>query len=76
MLSGVVTPRESMPEFVQQIMTGAPTTTHFVKLARGIIYRGGAVRVVWPQFLARVIIGAVLFSVALLRFRKTIGQMA
>ena len=74
MLSGGVTPRESMPEFVQQIMIGAPTT-HFVKLAQGIIYRGGALDVVWPQFLALAVIGAVLFTVALLRFRKTIGSM-
>lgn len=55
MLSGGVTPRESMPEFVQQIMTAAPTT-HFVKLAQGIIYRGGALDVVWPQFLALALI--------------------
>jgi len=75
LLSGGATPRESMPEFVQQIMIAAPTT-HFVKLAQGIIYRGGALNVVWPQFLALAVIGAVLFSVALLRFRKTIGQMA
>ena len=74
MLSGGVTPRESMPEFVRQIMIGAPTT-HFVKLAQGIIYRGGALDVVWPQFLGLAIIGALLFSVALRRFRKTIGSM-
>ena len=74
MLSGGVTPRESMPEFVQQIMIAAPTT-HFVKLAQGIIYRGGALDVVWPQFLALAVISAVLFGVALTRFRKTIGSM-
>ena len=65
-----------MPEFVQQIRTGAPTTPHLVELAQGIIYRGGAVDVAWPQFLALAIIGAVLFSAALLRIRKTIRQMA
>jgi len=64
-----------MPEFVQQIMVAAPTT-HFFKLAQGIIYRGGALDVVWPQFLALGIIAAALFGVALMRFRKTIGQMA
>jgi ABC-2 type transport system permease protein len=74
MLSGGMTPRESMPEFVQQIMITAPTT-HFVKLAQGIIYRGGGLDVVWPQFLALALIGGVLFSVALARFRKTIGSM-
>jgi ABC-2 type transport system permease protein len=74
MLSGGVTPRESMPEFVQQIMIAAPTT-HFVKLAQGIIFRGGALDVIWPQFFALAVIGALLFGVALTRFRKTIGQM-
>ena len=75
MLSGGVTSRESLPEFVQQIMIAAPTT-HFVKLAQGIIYRGGALDVVWPQFLALALIGAALFGIAPIRFRKTIGQMA
>ena len=41
MLYGGMTPRESMPEWVQQIMLAAPTT-HFVMLAQGILYpRGG-----------------------------------
>ena len=75
MLSGGMTPRESMPEFVQQIMMGAPTT-HFVKLAQGILFRGGAFDVVWPQFLALALISALLFGVALARFRRTIGSMA
>ena len=75
MLSGGMTPRESMPEFVQQIMMAAPTT-HFVKLAQGIIFRGGALDVIWPQFVALALIGAALFGVALMRFRKTIGSMA
>ncbi len=74
MLSGGVTPRESMPAFVQQIMIAAPTT-HFVKLAQNIIFRGGGLEVVWPQFLALALIGAFLFGVALIRFRKTIGSM-
>ena len=39
MLSGGMTPRESMPVWVQQIMLAAPTT-HFVMLAQGILYRG------------------------------------
>ena len=74
MLSGGMTPRESMPEFVQQIMMGAPTT-HFVKLAQGILFRGGGIEVVWPQILA-IAIGAALFTIALMRFRKTIGYMS
>ena len=38
-LDGGMTPRESMPEWVQQVMLAAPTT-HFVMLAQGILFRG------------------------------------
>lgn len=75
MLSGGITPRESMPEFVQVVMLAAPTT-HFVKLAQGILYRGAGLDVVWPQFLAIFAIGSVFFTVTLARFRKTISTMA
>lgn len=74
MLSGGTTPRESMPEFVQTVMLAAPTT-HFVALAQAILYRGAGIDVVWPQFLALIVIGAILFSLSLARFRRTIGQM-
>jgi ABC-2 type transport system permease protein len=75
MLSGGVTPRESMPEAVQLVMLGSPTT-HYVMLAKGILFRGAGLSAVWPQFLALAVIGAVLFNVALVRFRRTIGTMA
>lgn len=75
MLSGGMTPRESMPVFVQNVMLAAPTT-HFVSLAQAILFRGAGLSVVWPQFVALIAIGGVLFTVAMLRFRKTIGEMA
>ena len=75
MLSGGATPRESMPEFVQTVMLAAPTT-HFVKMAQAILYRGAGFDVVWPQFLAIAAIGAAFFIVALRRFRQTITTMA
>lgn len=71
LLSGAVTPRESMPEVVQDIMLTAPTT-HFVSLAQAILYRGAGFDVVWPSFLAIVAIGVVFFLAALARFRKSI----
>jgi len=75
MLSGGTTPRESMPEFAQNVMLAAPTT-HFVSASQAILYRGAGLEVVWPQFFALVAIGTVFFIVALTRFRKTIGAMA
>lgn len=74
-LSGGSTPRESMPEVVQNIMLLAPTT-HFVSFAQAILFRGAGFTIVWPQFLAIIVIGAVFFLTAWARFRKTIGQMA
>jgi ABC-2 type transport system permease protein len=75
MLSGSFSPRESMPEFVQVVMQGAPTT-HFVALGQSILFRGAGFTVVWPQFLTLLVIGGVFFAIALTRFRKTISQMA
>jgi ABC-type multidrug transport system permease subunit len=69
MLSGGITPRESMPDLVQNIMLVAPTT-HFVSLAQAILYRGAGLDVVWPQMLALVAIGVVFFSTALALFRR------
>jgi len=75
MLSGTFSPRESMPEFVQLVMLGAPTT-HFVALGQAILFRGAGLAVVWPQFLALIVIGSLLFVFSLTRFRKTISEMS
>jgi ABC-2 type transport system permease protein len=74
-LSGGMTPRESMPEIIQDVMLLAPTT-HFVELSQAILYRAAGFDVVWPQFLALFCIGNALFIFSLMRFRKTISQMA
>ena len=75
MLSGGQTPRESMPTLVQNVMLAAPTT-HFVQLGQAILFRGAGLGVVWPQFLALAFIGALLFTLSLRRFRRTLAQMA
>ncbi len=75
MLSGGSTPRESMPHLVRDLMLAAPTT-HFTELSQAILYRGAGLDVVWKPFAALVVIGAVFFSVSLVRFRRAIGQLA
>lgn len=67
-LSGGMTPRESMPEAVQYVMLAAPNT-HFIALAQAVLFRGAGLSVVWPQLLALALIGAVMFTIALRRFR-------
>ena len=75
MLSGSITPRESMPKIVRDVMLLAPTT-HFVELGRASLYRGAGLDVAWRPFLILMAIGSVLFAMALRRFRRTIGKMA
>ena len=75
MLSGGITPRESMPEIVQNIMLAAPTT-HFTALAQAILYRGAGLDVVWPQLIAIMGIGTVFFVGALLRFRASLSSQS
>jgi ABC-2 type transport system permease protein len=74
-LSGALTPRESMPALVQTLMLAAPTT-HFVAMAQAVLYRGAGLGIVWPQMLGLLAIGSVLFGLALLRFRSTLASMA
>ncbi|MBN8739330.1 MAG: hypothetical protein BGP24_08840 [Lysobacterales bacterium 69-70] len=75
LLSGGMTPRESMPQLVQDLMLLAPTT-HFVELGQAILYRGAGLDVVWRPFLALIAIGSALFALSLHRFRKTLSLMA
>ena len=53
----------------------ATPTTHFVQLAQAILYRGARIEVVWKPFLILLVIGSILFCLALAWFRKTISQM-
>ncbi|OTG57774.1 hypothetical protein B9T29_14980 [Acinetobacter sp. ANC 3903] len=74
MLSGGMTPRESMPEYLQYFMLIAPTT-HFVELAQAILYRNAGLNIVWPSFLWLVGIAVLFFYVAWKRFKDTIHTM-
>ncbi|MCC7411014.1 MAG: ABC transporter permease [Gammaproteobacteria bacterium] len=74
LLSGGVTPRESMPDIVQMLMLAAPTT-HFVNFAQAILYRGAGFDVVWPGFLAIIAIGGLFFLATLARFRQSVGTL-
>jgi ABC-2 type transporter len=75
MLSGGNTPLESMPIWLARMMQVSPST-HFVAFAQSILYRGAGLDVVWPQFLAVAVIGAVFFGLAIVRFRSVTAQAA
>lgn len=73
LLSGSATPRESMPTVLQQLMLASPST-HYVRLAQAILYRGAGLDIVWPQFVAMAMIGAIFLTVALTRFRSMLAR--
>jgi ABC-2 type transport system permease protein len=73
LLSGGNTPMESMPQFLQTIMSVSPST-HFVSFAQAILYRGAGLDVVWPQFLSVTAIGALFLALAVGRFRRMTAQ--
>ncbi len=75
MLSGSNTPLESMPPWLASTMRLSPST-HFVSFAQAILYRGAGIDVVWPEFLATAAIGALFFTLAVLRFRASAARMA
>lgn len=71
-LSGNTTPLDSMPEPIQRIMHCSPST-HFVKIAQAVLYRGAGFDLVWREFALVGTIGAVFFAAALLRFRQAVA---
>lgn len=75
MLSGGMSPRESMPEILQYIMLLAPTS-HFIDLSQAILFRGAGFEVVWVQFVALALIGMTLNFLSLRRFKEAIVKMA
>ena len=72
LLSGAMTPLESMPESMQLIMQISPST-HFIKFAQAILSRGAGIDVTWHHFVAFLGIGLVFFLTALARFRRAIA---
>ncbi|THF58664.1 ABC transporter permease [Pseudothauera rhizosphaerae] len=73
-LSGAMTPFESMPGIIQALMSLLPTT-HYVALAQAVLFRGAGLALIWPQLAMVAVIGTVFFALAHHRLRQTIGTM-
>jgi ABC-2 type transport system permease protein len=72
LLSGGNTPVESQPRWLQYLTFFLPSR-HFVSFSQVIIYRGGGIRAVWPNFLMVSAIGLAFFMYSLALFRKSIA---
>ena len=72
-LSGGTTSQDNMPDVIRWVMQLSPTT-HFVNFSKAILFRGAGISIVWPIFLKMIGIGALFFTVALKRFRRTVAS--
>jgi ABC-2 type transport system permease protein len=69
MLSGFVFPIANMP-IVVQWLTYLNPLRYFLVIIRGIFLKGVGLEVLWPQYAALAVLGAVVFVGAVGRFRK------
>lgn len=75
LLSGSFTPFENMPQFMQDIMYVAPST-HFVKFAQSVLYRGAGIDVVWSDLVIMGALGGAFFAAALSRFKVMLARQS
>lgn len=73
LLSGSFTPFESMPVFLQNAMSLSPST-HFVRFAQAVLYRGAGVDVVWRDLVIMSALGGGFLFAALVRFRAMLAR--
>jgi ABC-2 type transport system permease protein len=69
MLSGITTPMEALPDWVNALMLLSPLR-YFIEIAYGILLKGAGLDVLWPQAIAMAALGGILFSFGTWRFRR------
>jgi ABC-2 type transport system permease protein len=69
MLSGFAFPIEDMP-FPVQILTYLNPLRYFLVIVRGVFQRGVGLELLWPQYLALLVISIAILTASTLRFHK------
>jgi len=70
-LSGLLFPLEGMPEPAQYLARVLPIT-YFLRIIRGIVLKGIGLDQLWPDVWPLVVFGVVIFTLSVLRFRKSL----
>ena len=70
-LSGFAFPIANMPVIIQYASLLIPLR-YFLDIVRGIFLKGAGLAQLWPQVLALALLGTVIFTLAVFRFRKTL----
>jgi ABC-2 type transport system permease protein len=72
MLSGFMSPIESMPQFFQWLTVINPIR-YFMEIVRGIFLKGLGLETLWPQFLTLGSMACAIFFLATRRFRPLVA---
>jgi ABC-type multidrug transport system permease subunit len=72
LLSGYVSPRETMPGWLYLISFAVPAT-HYIQITRGIMIRGAGFFELMTPFLALIVMATVLVLLSTSRFRKSLA---
>jgi len=71
-ISGFVFPVSNMPHIVQYLTYFIPMR-YYLTIIRGIVLKGNGIEILWPDILALIIFGAVIFYLSSMRFRRKLG---
>ncbi len=72
LLSGVISPIESMPVFFQYISLFNPVR-HYATIIRGILLKGVGLEVLWTNAIALIILATILLSISISKFRRQLN---
>lgn len=69
LLSGITTPFEAMPPWVQSLMALSPLR-YYIDVTYGVLLKGVGLELLWDSILAMALMGGSLFGLGMWRFRR------
>ncbi len=69
LLSGITTPYESMPQWVQTMMALSPLR-YYIDVTYGVLLKGAGIDLLWKPVVTMALLGGSLFVFGMWRFRK------
>jgi len=69
LLSGITSPYESMPQWVQTVMTFSPLR-YYIDITYGVMLKGAGLDLLWKPVVAMLLLGGALFGFGMWRFRR------